>query len=86
MHESWRHDIESVAFRPERHRGLCVVHRRAFRTLLGHAPSEGDCLAFFAKHPAAFAAAAAAKIAGRNLAPDANFHLTSRDLLRALVT
>ena len=81
---SWRDDIDSVAFQPDGHSGVCVVHRRAFRTLLGRAPSEQECLAFFALHAAAFAAAAAAKIARRNLAPEANFHLTSRDHLRAL--
>jgi hypothetical protein len=80
---AWRPDIDSLAFRPAGHGGLCLVHRGAFRTLIGGAPSGEDCLAYFARHAAGFAAAAASKIARRGLAHDANFHLTSRDVLRA---
>ena len=34
----WRHDIDALAFRPEGHRGTCVVHRLAFRTLMRLVP------------------------------------------------
>jgi len=30
----WRDDIDALAFQPADHRGICMVHRRAFRTLL----------------------------------------------------
>ena len=35
----WRDDIDALEFQPTAHRGLCVVHRRAFRTLLRTTPS-----------------------------------------------
>lgn len=80
---AWRDPIESLAFRPEGHLGFCVVHRRAFETLLGRRASPGDCAAYFSVNQAAFARAAAAKIARASLRSSDNFHLTSRDLARA---
>lgn len=76
----WRDDIDSVSFRPDGHVGPCVMHRLAFRTLMGRSPSPGDCLQLFAERRAAFEAAAACKIARRRLAPAAAFHITSRDI------
>jgi hypothetical protein len=80
----WRSDIDALAFAPERHAGLCTVHRLAFRTLLGRMPTPQDCIAFFQANEAAFRAAARAKITRRGLAPGANFHLTSRDVAAAI--
>ncbi len=80
----WRHDIDALAFQPEGHRGICVVHRLAFRTLMRVVPTPAACIAFFAAREGAFRAAAEAKISRRGLPPGANFHLTSRDLARAL--
>lgn len=80
----WRADIDSLAFRPDGHGGGCVVHRHAFRTLLGRMPTPQDCAAFYGDHFAAFQAAAAAKLGRTAAVPDAHFHLTSRDLARAL--
>src|SRR6476469_144498 len=31
----WRREIDSLSFMPAGHQGECVVHRRAFRVLLG---------------------------------------------------
>jgi hypothetical protein len=78
----WRSDIDSLSFQPRGHAGRCVVHRRAFATILGFDPTPDDCLACFQQRSVAFQAAAAAKISGAALAADANFHLTSRDILR----
>jgi hypothetical protein len=78
----WRADIDSLAFRPEGHGGLCVMHRRAFRALLGREGEAQACLDWFAAHRNDFEAAARRKIAWTDLAPEANFHLTSRDLKR----
>jgi len=61
-----------------------MVHRRAFRTLLQATPSPGECVEFFNAHHKAFQAAARAKLLRTNLAPTANFHLTSRDVTRQL--
>jgi hypothetical protein len=80
---AWRSDLDSLSFRPRGHDGYCVVHRRAFETLLGFKPAPEDCATCFVSHRAAFEQAAAAKIARSALRPDANFHLTSRDVMRA---
>ena len=80
----WRHEIDALAFQPEGHRGSCVVHRLAFRTLMRFVPTPDACLAYFTAHESAFRASAEAKISRRRLQPGTNFHLTSRDLARAL--
>ena len=80
----WRNDIDALAFQPERHAGLCMVHRRAFRTLLRATPSPHECVAFFNAHREAFQAAARAKLQRVNISETANFHLTSRDVTRQL--
>jgi hypothetical protein len=81
---TWRHDIDALAFQPEGHRGICVVHRLAFRTLMRLVPTPEACITYFTAHEGAFRASARAKISRRRLQPGANFHLTSRDLARAL--
>lgn len=84
MTPAWRADVEALSFQPAGHGGLCMVHRHAFRTLLKHMPSPDDCAAFFRAQEDAFHLAARAKIAQAGLATDANLHLTSRDLARAM--
>jgi len=80
----WRDDVDALAFAPDDHDGLCMVHRHAFRTLLGTMPSPEQCEAFFCSHQAAFQAAASAKVIRARVAATANFHLTSRDVRRHL--
>jgi hypothetical protein len=80
----WRNDIDALAFQPERHSGLYMVHRRAFRTLLQATPSPQDCVGFFNAHQEAFQAAARAKLQRVSVSETANFHLTSRDVARQL--
>jgi len=80
----WRHDIDALAFPPDDHHGLCMVHRRAFRTLLRIDPKPSDCEAFFRANVSAFRAAASAKIVRGEVADGANFHLTSRDIAREM--
>ena len=80
----WRDDIDALAFQPEAHAGLCMVHRRAFRTLLRTMPSPRQCVEFFNAHHEAFEAAARAKLKRTDVATSANFHLTSRDVVRQL--
>jgi hypothetical protein len=79
----WRTDIDALAFRPDRHEGHCVIHRLAFRTILGFYPAPEDCMRLFRTKAFAFHAAAQKKIASHGLQRDANFHLTSRDVLGA---
>ena len=47
-------------------------------------PTPEACMAYFIQNEGAFRASAQAKISRRHLEPGANFHLTSRDLARAL--
>jgi hypothetical protein len=84
MSGTWRSDLDSLSFQPRGHTGQCLVHRRAFRTILGFNPAPADCDTCFLQQQSAFEAAAAAKIARAALAADANFHLTSRDVLRSM--
>jgi hypothetical protein len=81
---TWRDDIDALAFRPADHGGICMVHRRAFRTLLRAPPSPQQCVDFFLAHQKAFQAAARAKLLRASVADPANFHLTSRDVARQL--
>jgi len=80
----WRNDIDALAFQPGEHIGLCMVHRRAFRTLLRVMPTPRECVAFFNTHQEAFQAAARAKLLRTTPPSTANFHLTSRDVIRQL--
>jgi hypothetical protein len=76
----WREDIDSLAFKPARHEGLCVVHRRAFRTLLGFDPAPNDCCGYFENKQSIFESAALKKISTANINVIGNFHLNSRDI------
>ena len=80
----WRNDIDALAFQPGDHIGLCMVHRRAFRTLLRATPTPRECVEFFNTHQEAFHAAARAKLLRTRPTSTANFHLTSRDVIRQL--
>lgn len=76
----WRDDLDALQFRAGDAGANCVIHRLAFRRLVGFDPEAGQCLAFFDEHAAAFRAAATAKARRENLSPGRNFHLTSRDV------
>jgi hypothetical protein len=80
----WRAEIDSLVFRPDGHEGFCFIHRLAFRTILGFVPTPKECAALFNARSRAFHAAAQTKIERRGLRRDANFHLTSRDVLREM--
>jgi hypothetical protein len=81
---AWRDDIDALVFGPEDHHGLCMVHRRAFRTLLRFSPKPSDCEVFFRANERAFRAAASVKILREGVARGVNFHLTSRDVARQI--
>ena len=81
---TWRDEIDALAFELADHQGVCMVHRRAFRTLLRTTPSPQQCVDFFNTHQDAFQAAARAKVLRASVANTANFHLTSRDVTRQL--
>jgi hypothetical protein len=79
---TWRDEIDALAFGLADHQGVCMVHRRAFRTLMRTTPSPQQCVDFFNTHQDAFQAAARAKVLRASVANTANFHLTSRDVTR----
>lgn len=80
----WRDDLDALQFQAGEDGTSCMVHRLAFRRLVGFAPEAAHCLAFFNDNAVAFRAAAADKARRENLSPGRNFHLTSRDLRRHL--
>jgi hypothetical protein len=81
---TWREDLDAITFIPKGHRGVCAVHRLAFRRLLLTEPTLASCTAYFAEHRDAFQAAASEKMRQKGLAINANFHLTSRDVAKQL--
>ena len=85
MSANWRSDLNALSFQPQGHAGLCFVHCRAFQTILGASspPTPEQCNAAYARLYDVFEGAAAAKIRRAALTSAANFHLTSRDVLRA---
>jgi len=64
-----------LVFPIELHSASCMVHRRAFRTLLRSEPTPQDCLHYFIRAESAFRSAANAKIAQKNLPIGMNLHL-----------
>jgi hypothetical protein len=78
--------IDSLVFVPQHHGGRCVVHRRALRILLGREPRPDESLRHAEENASAYEEAARAKISRVGLGHDAHFHLTSRDLRRAITS
>jgi hypothetical protein len=58
----WREDVDAVEFQPTDHQGVCLMHRRAFRTLMRAPSSPQQCVDFYNTHQDAFQAAARAKV------------------------
>lgn len=77
----WRPDIDALQFAAVPG-NACMVHRLAFRRLLGRSPCPADCIAYFTAHTPAFCAAVAAKMTRDGLTPGRSFHLNSRDIAR----
>jgi hypothetical protein len=77
--------LDALSFQPPGHIGECLVHRGAWRTLLGFDPSPDQCLQWFGAHRARIYDAAADKIKGARLGSGDRFHLSSRDISRAWV-
>jgi len=80
----WRDDIDALEFQPSDHQGACIMHRRAFRTLLRATPSPQQCVDYYNSRKDAFQAAARAKVLRVGAVSKANFHVTSRDVIRQL--
>lgn len=88
----WRDDLDALEFAVPGHGGVCLVHRRAFRALVGGSaaretpatPARDICLALFDRETLAFHAAAQAKILRQSIPKGRNLHLNSRDIRRAM--
>jgi len=80
----WRADLEAVEFRPHNHGGVCMIHRLAFRTLIGRSPDAAKCLVFFEDNKLAILRAAKLKMSTGKIADHRNFHLNSRDVRKFL--
>ena len=80
---TWRADADSLVFQLPDHVGQCFIHRRAFVTLCAAETAE-DCQRYYLAHRAAIFRAAAAKLQRPRAHREANFHLNSRDIARAV--
>jgi hypothetical protein len=88
----WRSDLDVLQFPVPDHGAVCLVHRLAFRALVGGSaaretpgdPGRDACLTFFCRETLAFHAAARAKILRQSIPPGRNLHLNSRDIRRAI--
>ena len=81
----WDEAREAVAFAVElgEYQGLVFVARRVFHDLIGARPTPAQCVELFHLERAALERLAEAKIRARELSPDANIEITSRDVRRA---
>jgi hypothetical protein len=59
---TWRDDIDALEFQPADHPGACMIHRRAFRTLLRTTPLPQQCVDYYHSNRDTFQAAARAKV------------------------
>lgn len=80
----WNEEADAVEFAVEvgEYRGRVFVPRRALQTLIGHTPKPEEAVERVCTNLQLFEKAVEARIRDRALDPDANIHLTARDLRR----
>jgi hypothetical protein len=81
---AWDEGREAVIFSVELgdYRGTCVVPRRVLHDLVGRRPTPEECVQHFHLQRTQFERIVEAKIAARELEPDASIRVTSRDVAR----
>ena len=81
----WNEERDSVEFPVEvgEYRGLVIIPRRTVHDLMGARPSPEQCVDYCFQNRTEFERIAETKIRARELADDANIHVTSRDARRA---
>ena len=81
---SWNEEADAVEFAVEvgEYHGRVFVPRRALQTLAGHLPKPDEALQYVCLNRPVFDKAVEARIMDRKLDPDANVHLTARDVRR----
>lgn len=81
----WNEEADAVEFAVEvgDYHGRVFITRRALQTLAGHAPKPEEAVQLVCLNRPVFDRAAELRLTDRALDPDANIHLTARDLRRA---
>jgi hypothetical protein len=81
----WNAESDAVEFEVElgEYRGLVFVSRRVVHDLLGNRPTPEQCVEYVHLQRTEFERVTEARIRARELDPDANIRITSRDLRRA---
>lgn len=81
----WNETADAVEFAVEvgEYRGRVFVPRRALASLVGHTPKPEEAVQRVCLDQPVFERAVELRIRDRNLDPDANVHLTARDIRRA---
>jgi hypothetical protein len=81
---AWDEGREAVTFSVElgEYRGTCAVPRRVFHDLIGRRPTPEECVEQFHLQRTSFERIVEAKIAARELEPDAGILITTRDVRR----
>lgn len=80
---AWRPDLDALQF-PAGNGSTCVVHRLAFKVLLGKVPEASECLDYVRANPAPFAAAARRRLNEESGIGRRSFHLNSRHIRRSI--
>jgi hypothetical protein len=80
----WNEEADAVEFAVEvgEYRGRVLLTRRTLQSLLGHKPKPEEAVQFVCMNQQVFEKAVEARIIDRRLDPDANIHLTPRDVQR----
>lgn len=81
----WRDDLDALQFAAGTGGALCMIHRLAFRSLIGREPQKQDCIEWYDHNAAVFQAAAIDKMTRLNLPKDRNLHIDSRDVSRRMM-
>lgn len=78
----WDETADAVAFTVQvgEYEGRVLIPRRVLRSLLGHLPRPEEAVQLVHLDRAPFERAVERRITARALDPDANVHLTARDL------
>lgn len=81
---AWNEEADAVEFAVVvgEYQGRVFVARRQLQSLVGHTPKPEDAVQHVCLNQPLFERAVERRIMDRNLDPDANIHLTARDLRR----
>lgn len=80
----WNEEADAVQYAVEvgEYHGTVFIPRRALQSLAGHTPKPEEAVQLVCMNRPVFDKAVEARIMDRKLDPDANIHLTPRDVRR----